>query len=237
MKLVCLVIIGLLIALTSCKKRPDCASGILNSCQEEIIDSSPNYDMCECVCSNDGTGGVFKSPIDNRAFCWWESRPEYSMDYEVYGFDHHQVRPNGFEERVLGTIEIFYDGYKLFEREDIPYQGRAEFNLRYPLWPSCNKPHSFVNQQPFYMKENKRDTLFMDLLVGFYFANTHVICGDFYFTKSYMVRREGGLDWYCNLYGVPEGADGVDIRFAAHNDEIEPDTTFFIHMPRLFQKG
>lgn len=240
MKLVYLVIIGLLIALTSCKKRPDCAIGILYSCKEEIIGSTGDYDICECVCSQDGTGGVYKSAIDDKAICWKEVSYWSSTDYEKYAFDHYHVRPDGFVERVIGIVSISYDSEELVDKDIYPYQGQLFFELHYPqplTINSCRVPKGFEELQPFYMKENNRDTLFMDKLVGFYFANTHVICGDFYYTKSYMVRRDEGLDWYCNLYGIPEGADEVDIRFAAHNDEIEPDTTFYIHMPRLFHKG
>jgi hypothetical protein len=231
----------LILMVSSCTRRNDCPNTTDWGCANQVFDSKADKERCECVCTfgSDSTTHMFRSPLDDLGYCWWESRPDFSMDYEIYGFDHLHVRPDGFTERVLGTIQILYDrdGSKLTQREDIPYQSVASFNLRYPFWQSCYKNSDTGAPRPFYMKENKRDTLFMDLLVGYYFPYTHVICGDFYYTKSYMVRREEGLDWYSNLYSIPEGADGVDILFAAHNDEIEPDTTFFIHMPRLFQKG
>jgi hypothetical protein len=252
MKLEYLIILGLFISLASCKKRPDCAPGSLSSCHTEIMESSTDYDICDCVCvsyNKDRSGYVYRSPIDDRGFCWWELGPGKSNDYEFYAFDHHHIRTDGFLERVFGKIEIYYDGDKLVNSGFFPYEGRVHYDLRFPyLDHKCNPPDNYSNLEPFYMKDNNRDTLFMDQLVGFgsptagpWNANSHVICGDIFFSRSFMVRREDGMDWYKRLYRYsmrPIRPDSLSaFRFDAQYDYIEPDTTYFIHMPRLFPKG
>lgn len=234
-----LIFIGLMMAYSSCNPKLDCPAGIID-CGEEIHNSYLDSDICECICSKSWPGGLYKSPIDGRSFCWDELGPDWSTDYELYAFDHQHIHSDGFEERVLGQFEIIYDGTKLVEREGFPYVGKAENSLYFPLsgFKGCNKPNIGPWEQPFYMKENNRDTLFMDQLFGFWSFNSHVICGDSYFTKSFMVRRDDGMDWYKELYRYPQNGDDVyTYKLEVHNGVIAPDTTFFIHMPLLLKKG
>lgn len=244
MKLNYLIIIVLLAAVNGCDKKLNCPPGALGDCDKEILNSNQNLERCECVCGygNEPNGLIYKSPIDSISFCWWEKGLENSEDYEVYAFDHHYVRPDGFEERVLGAIEVYYDGKQLLDREDLPYQGRVIYLLRYLSlgMQNCDQPTNFVKQLPFYMKENNRETLFMDQYQFSdlnRFVNPHVICGEKYLTKGYMLRRDDGMDWHKLLYRIPEDVDFLAFRSNVQNDFVQPDTSFFIHMPLLFKKG
>ncbi|MBP6185279.1 MAG: hypothetical protein KA479_10090 [Saprospiraceae bacterium] len=196
-----LLVLGLF---SACKKKCDLED--FECEQKQLVEVD-----CNCVCPQNNLTLNYTSPFDGKYIC--QSFTPNTILGEYYVHDNYSF--NSFScNRILEVFEVAFVDYKY--GNDVPY-GSFDQGIISSI---------FSPGPVFYCKDEKRDTLFMDDVWGFWPFNEFWLCDDNTLFSGYAIRTDTALDWKLDLY-YQKSVYEIGI------DKVAPDTTVHIHMPRL----
>lgn len=211
---------------SSCKKK--CAIDDNVECPQDAY-LTLDEKKCQCVCFNGGYT-EYISAIDGFKICV----PPYTQglgEYEAYILDYAPSSIDICPVRRIFFVNLTFDLIMNNNSDallDYPFQGLMEY---YGI-PNPNNAGYISGGEAFYMKKNKRDTLYFDKLIDFWPFNYYWPCGNG--TKGitpkfsgFAVRNDTSLNWVVNVYHF--GKDNFDIV-----NGVDPDTTVHFFMSRVF---